>query len=242
MEPYESIYVGNFIFTLGYLTREKGIDLSSQGAALMTQNVGDEVLADLISSWAGKNFIIEFKRNEQSVKSEFGKAHKKNLLQHLEEHRASKVLASRGHFISYGNIEPNDDKAELYFSQYHKLQDSVHQTSERVTLSKFIFNIVMNEEWGLTERELKRYIDILASSFNSSDSSSSGSSTLVKAKTAKEMSSLVINYNAETSQINFVTCDLSRARELVLELKPKRVREIKRQITRGYDDGPSFGM
>ena len=243
VEPYESIYVGNFIFTLGYLTKEKGITLSSQGAALMAQNVGDEIVADLISGWGGKNFVIEFKRNEKSVRSEFGKDHKKELICQLREEgndNIVKALASRGHFIGYGDFELNEDKTGLYFSQYHKIQDNEAQTEDRVALSDFIFKVIMDDKWGLTDHELGKYIDILASAFTSSGSGGGGTSSVAKARRAQEMSSLIINYNERNSEINFVACNLSKARELTLEPKLELKPELKRTISRGYS-GPSLG-
>ena len=227
MEPYESIYVGNFIFTLGYLTKEKGIELRSQGASLMAQNVGDEVIADLISGWKGKNFVIEFKRNEKSIKTEFAKSHKKELIRRLndEQYSFAKSLAHKGHFIGFGDFEPNEQITGLSFSQYHEIKNTEIQTAKRLSLSKFIFNIIMKKDWGLSDKELGEYIDILASAFTSSDSGgSSGAGANVKSKKIKnrlkkiqDMSSLIINYNEDTSEINFVACNLSMARELTLE-------------------------
>ncbi|WP_417447940.1 hypothetical protein [Idiomarina abyssalis] len=234
MEPYESIYVGNFIFTLGYLTKEKGITLSSQSASLMAQNVGDEVVADLISGWGGKNFVIEFKRNEKSVRSEFGKDHKKELIRQLREESIVKALASRGHFIGYGDFELSEDNTGLYFSQYHKIQDGEAQTDDRLTLSDFIFKVVMGDKWGLTDNELGKYIDILASAFTFSGSGGGGQSSAMKAKRAQEMSSLIINYNEKESEINFVTCNLSKARELTLEPKLE-LKPNEQTISRGYN-------
>jgi hypothetical protein len=243
LEPYESIYVGNFIFTLGYLTKEKGITLSSQSASLMAQNVGDEVVSDLISGWGGKNFVIEFKRNEKSVRSEFGKTHKKELIRRLREENSeniARVLASRGHFIGYGVCELSEDKTGLYFSQYHKVQEGEAQTDDRVQLSDFIFQVIMNDKWGLSDNELGSYIDILASVFSSSGSGGGGQTSAMKAKKAQEMSSLIINYNERKSEINFVTCNLSKARELTLEPKLELKPELKQTISKGYSS-PSNG-
>lgn len=244
MEPYESIYVGNFIFTLGYLTKEKGVTLCSQGAALMAQNVGDEVVADLISGWSGKNFVIEFKRNEKNVQSEFRKEHKKNFIQRLRKEGSdniSKVLASRGHFIGYGTCQSNGDNVGLYFSQYHKIQEGDRQTDDRVSLSDFIFKVVMDDEWGLSDHELSRYIDILAETFRSSDSGGSGRSSEMKAEKVQEMTSLIVNYNESKSEVNFVACNISRAKELTLEPKLELKPKLKPKISRGYS-GPSMGM
>lgn len=244
MEPYESIYVGNFIFTLGYLTKEKGVTLCSQGAALMAQNVGDEVVADLISGWSGKNFVIEFKRNEKSVQSEFKKEHKKAFIQRLRSEGSdsvSKALASRGHFIGYGVCQSNIENIGLYFSQYHKVQEEDTQTDDRVSLSDFIFKVVMDDKWGLSDQELNRYIDILTETFKSSGSGGSGRSSEMKVKKVQEMSSLIVNYNESKSEINFVSCDLSRAKELTLESKIELKPELKPTISRGRS-GPSMGM
>jgi hypothetical protein len=69
-EPYENVYIGAFVFALGYAAREKNMRPTDTYAQLLQQTPGDRPLGDLLTSWEGRSFVFEFKRREAGLQSE----------------------------------------------------------------------------------------------------------------------------------------------------------------------------
>lgn len=129
MRPtYENVYIGSFIFSLGYLfkssTKEAKSptkeDLSSVSIDLYQQVASAEkVIGDLLTSVGGKNIIIEFKRDHHGLKDEFEKKSKENLRQLLTNESDIKLqeISSRCHFLSFASRYEGGDSA-LAFGSY----------------------------------------------------------------------------------------------------------------------------
>ncbi|WP_182037450.1 hypothetical protein [Vibrio diabolicus] len=103
-QPYENIYIGNFIFSLGYYSASTGDGLSNKAVQLVQQTPDEKKLNDLFVNWAGKNYIFEFKRNPDSIKTELYKEPKMKLnkaLNHISN-LEMKEIANKGHFLGFG--------------------------------------------------------------------------------------------------------------------------------------------
>lgn len=118
-QPYENIYIGNFIFTLGYYSASTGNGLSNKAVQLVQQTPDEKKLNDLFVNWAGKNYIFEFKRNPNNIKTELYKEPKMKLNQALN-HMSNiemKELADKGHFLGFGL---NDGIGFILYSNANK--------------------------------------------------------------------------------------------------------------------------
>ncbi len=129
--PYENIYIGNFIYSLGYLSGKKNEKSEDAGVHLIQQTPDDKKWADLLTRWKGKYFILEFKREEKGCKQELRKKYcKKNeCTSKCEEHRSTyfsdiklsnnatlKEIADKAHFIGFG--EKVDEGRTITFLPY----------------------------------------------------------------------------------------------------------------------------
>ena len=61
---YENQYIGVFIYSLGILAGRKTLPIEDS-VNLLQQTPAGKTFGDLLMQWQGKNFIIEFKRNEK---------------------------------------------------------------------------------------------------------------------------------------------------------------------------------
>lgn len=228
MEPYESTYVGSFIFTLGYVAHESGLALHDRSVCLLAQNKGDQVIGDLIQQWNGRSFIIEFKRNEQSVRTEFDKPHKRKLLEQLacfpKDHPAR-----QGHFLAFGAPEV-PGRASIHVMHYMAVENAPKQRGVRLDADKFIRHVLSDPGSGFTPETFPSYLELLHK--NAAESSAGGG-------TARQpLAALIVN-RGEDGQIRFITCDVTRTHEITLELgrgpEPERdVRSWDRSRDRGW--------
>lgn len=73
MKPtYENVYIGTFLFTLGYMFSavSKGAK-TAVGIELYQQTrKGEKTIGDLLTSVGGRNIIIEFKREFKEIAGE----------------------------------------------------------------------------------------------------------------------------------------------------------------------------
>lgn len=165
MRPtYENVYISSFIFSLGYLfkssTKE---DLSSVSIDLYQQVASAEkVIGDLLTSVGGKNIIIEFKRDHQGLKDEFGKKSKKQLRELLTSESEQKLqeISSRCHFLSYASRYEEGDST-LAFGSYIGLLTG--NNKRLLGCSDFCNEYIdsKNKNIGVDENDFKAYIDKL---------------------------------------------------------------------------------
>ena len=210
METFESIYVGSFIFTLGYLAKAAGLDLSQQVAGALCRDNGDQLVADIVSAWQGRNFIIEFRRNEERVRHEFHRPYKRALLDVLNsvEGVALRRSSRRGHFIAYGMAARKI--GGLVFMRYFEATDTPTQTGSHVGLAPFFDGVITNRNAGLDAHEFRLYV---------------GQTTRIcRSATAEEcdggvvtLPALILNYDPAAKSMKFAFADLMRFLELPLE-------------------------
>jgi hypothetical protein len=98
--PYENQLIGVFIYSLGIVTGKQNIE-SADAINLIQQTPYDKDFGDLLGQWQGKNFLIEFKRNETGLKTEAAKPKRARLIRKAVEDREIGELSVRCHFISH---------------------------------------------------------------------------------------------------------------------------------------------
>jgi hypothetical protein len=159
--PYENVYIGNFIFALGFQAAKTRNGLSDKAVQLVQQTPDEHLLNDLFINWSGKNFIFEFKRNLEKISAELEKEAKKllNTALNNQEHQAASRLSEKGHFLGFGL------ESGLGFVPYK----SIHLKIERYyPMHKFCSALVAAENGlGLSHRELEQYLAFIKSVTNS---------------------------------------------------------------------------
>jgi len=164
-QPYENVYIGNFIFALGYHAAQTKNGLSNKAVQLVQQTPDEELLNDLFFNWAGRNFIFEFKRNVKKVKTEFEKTEKLKLNTALNTPSNIQFsnLSKKSHFLGFGFEEG------IGFIPYKDIKEPIEQC---FYLDTFCKELLSNDsELGITHDELRLYLSFIR---ESTDSSSEG--------------------------------------------------------------------
>src|SRR3569832_2522838 len=183
MAPYESVYTGQFIFMLGHLSAARGLDPGGNSVALLAQNPGDQMIGDVVTSWGGVTSIIEFKRGEDAVQSEFRKPAKKELLDRFKDATRARSLAlsRKGHFLAFGRGRGR--LANIHVLRYADIKASPHQDAATWSMRVFLDQILAHEV-GLDPTELRDYVPDLQESHKKATGDGS---------TPKAISSLIVN-------------------------------------------------
>jgi hypothetical protein len=162
--PYENIYLGNFIFTLGYIASSKNIPLNQMGMQLLQQTPDDRTVGDLFANFKGKNIIFEFKRNEKEVKTEFLKPQRHSLIEWLrgssKESEVDRALSQKGHFMCFPTAGM---QVTLLFLPYALIKNETTQNHDKCKPLDSFCEILLHEEvgLGLSFAELERYFKLL---------------------------------------------------------------------------------
>lgn len=180
-QPYENIYLGNFILTLGYIAGKRNLALNHTALQLLQQTPDDTTIGDLFANWGGRNFIFEFKRNETQVRSEFSKVRRTGLLAALHQPtpdaQMTLLLSSRCHFMCF---PVQSSTSTLLFLPYAYIQNKASQDQNRcIDLSKFCTNILDGSaDFGVSYQNFSAYLDVLTT-ITEEDSSGSGGAGVI---------------------------------------------------------------
>jgi hypothetical protein len=102
---YENQYIGVFIYSLGIIAGRRALPISDS-INLLQQTPADKTFGDLLMQWQGKNFIIEFKRNEMGLATELKKPKRERLINEINKGNKALGLASiKSHFVGYAISE-----------------------------------------------------------------------------------------------------------------------------------------
>lgn len=208
MEPYESVYAGQFMFMLGYLSAARGLAPAGNSVALLAQNPGDKIVGDVVASWGGVTSIIEFKRREDTVRSEFRKPAKKALLDELNGGKLARSLevSRRGHFLAFGRLL-SEGSADVYVLPYADIKDSSKQDGDPWSMQNFLDRILAGKV-GLDRTDFGRYVSFLKAFHANGAAKSSAPQTI---------SSLIVNVDPASRRLTFMVVDLLRFRDLRLD-------------------------
>ncbi|MCO7247532.1 hypothetical protein [Halomonas sp. Mc5H-6] len=160
-QPYENVYLGNFIFALGFQAAQTEKGLSDKSVQLVQQTPDEQKLNDLFINWSGKSFIFEFKRNPDKVSTELEKEAKKLLNESLNSPANEEVLAlsNKSHFLGFG-LERG-----LGFIPYSTIHNDI---DSYCPLDEFCLALVGGEhDFGLSYDELTKYLAFIASATKS---------------------------------------------------------------------------
>lgn len=198
-QPYENVYLGNFIFALGFQAARTKKGLSDKSVQLVQQTPDEIKLSDLFVNWSGKSFIFEFKRNLDRVSTELEKEAKKYLnkcLNSPENQRALK-LSKKSHFLGFGM------ENGLGFVEY----STIHERIESYyLLDKFCLAMVSGEYGlGLNYEELKEYLAFIES---------------VTSSTTEGCGGFILNV-ADDGSLNMVSFDNVDVLSQALDVKPE---------------------
>jgi hypothetical protein len=235
--PFESVFVGNFIFYFGVVAGQRDREIHGHCVSLFSQNRGDHEYGDLISSWQGRSFLIEFKRDAQSIPTELQKPHRAALLKDLRLEEGARMFSARGHFVGYGVA--GNGSADSNFMPYHRVGEGATEDSEICGIKAFLERKLMAEGEGWTPRDLQRYLVALKQYANSSaPAGGAGRLHVNGSDVGQDIYSLAVNYDPVSKHIKLAPVDLSRTRELRQELElPRRDRDRSRGGRGGRGDG-----
>jgi hypothetical protein len=188
---YENIYIGVFIYSLGFLVA-KNERVSSLNSAinLYQQTPGDTILGDFFCSIGGNNLLIEFKKEWDGVNAEYDKPIKAELLRRLSKDESLYSLSCKTHFLASPYEEVGRER-HLYFCPYAHLllEGRIPIEGMNAFLEKYL-----DRQIGSSGEEFAAYLNALLAVGQSAQSG------------GKELSGLIVNLD-ETGSLSCVTFD-----------------------------------
>lgn len=162
--PYENVFIGTFIFTLGFMFRERRREHNSSAAIELYQQTpsGEKTVGDLLTTLAGKSLIVEFKRDKNGISSELKKKSKKSLRDKLRVEYEEKLghISRRCHFLAYGGDLQNGNKDLLEFLPYADLESGVRGVSDKVICERYLDQ--NTNDIGVDNDDFKYYVSVLS--------------------------------------------------------------------------------
>ncbi|WP_299574638.1 hypothetical protein [uncultured Shewanella sp.] len=205
-QPYENVYLGNFIFALGYQAAQTNKGVSNKAVQLVQQTPDEEILNDLFINWGGKNFIFEFKRNVKKVSTELDKPAKVKLNKALNS--PSNILFSnlseKAHFLGFGFDEG------IGFIPYMNIEKPIEKCFFLNSFCELLLDA--NNGLGLTYDEFSQYLNFIRESTSSTTEGCGG---------------FVFNVS-EDGSLNMVPFDSVDVLAQTLDVKPEPPRPAPR--------------
>lgn len=169
MRPtYENVYIGTFIFSLGYMfgSEKKGCRTSVAIELYQQTRKGERLIGDLLTSVGGKCIILEFKRDRSEIGEELKKKSKAQLRQNLLSNGDPRFLeiSRRCHHIAIASQYSDTDQQCLTFLPYIDLVRKTPDTRQWVGDTDFCQRYITPDsfEYGVSPDDFKYYIDVLA--------------------------------------------------------------------------------
>ncbi|MFM5553121.1 hypothetical protein [Aeromonas veronii] len=185
---YENIYIGNFIFLLGVVSERQRLSSSKESNIsidLYQQTPADPKIGDFFSSLNGRNLIVEFKKDAESIDEK--EANKQSLLlsKLIENDDIDlQALSYRSHFLGVGvndggNIADIKLKSYLPCEDYKPTSFSMLEFIDSYCKGEIVEifttkDIPMQSKIGCDSDLFRKYLELLASLYKSSRSSSTG--------------------------------------------------------------------
>ncbi|MGR7920675.1 hypothetical protein ACU6RQ_06115 [Zobellella denitrificans] len=185
---YENIYIGNFIFLLGVVSERQRLSSSKESNIsidLYQQTPADPKIGDFFSSLNGRNLIIEFKKDVESIDDKEGEKQSSllNCLIGKDDVELQKI-SYYSHFLGVG-VNDGGNTADIELKSYLPYKD-FEPTS--FSMQEFIDSYCKGEEVqfltkedraiqskiGCDSNRFSEYLELLASLYKSGRSSSTG--------------------------------------------------------------------
>ena len=160
-QPYENVYLGNFIFALGYQAAKTNQGISNKAVQLVQQTPDEKILNDLFINWGGKNFIFEFKRNIKKVSTELDKPAKVKLNKALNSPSNALIssLSKKAHFLGFGFDQG------IGFIPYMDIGKTIEECFFLESFCEILLDV--NNTLGLTHDEFGQYLNFIKESTSS---------------------------------------------------------------------------
>lgn len=169
MRPtYENVYIGTFIFTLGYMFGSKRKGYRTSVAIELYQQIrdGERLVGDLLTSIGGKCIILEFKRDNTEIGEELKKESKAQLRRMLQSDEDARFLeiSRRCHHIAVAATDTESNQRCLEFLPYIDVVNKNHKTRHWVGDTAFCQRYITPDsfECGVSPDDFKYYIEVLA--------------------------------------------------------------------------------
>lgn len=169
MRPtYENVYIGTFIFSLGYMfgSENKGCRTSVAIELYQQTREGERLVGDLLTSVGGKCIILEFKRDRREIGEELKKQSKAQLRKMLQSDGDERFLeiSRRCHHIAIADTDSDSNHQCLTFLPYVDLVTKNHKTREWIGDQVFCQRYILLDsfECGVSPEDFRYYIGKLA--------------------------------------------------------------------------------
>jgi len=165
---YENVYIGTFIFSLGYMfgSEKKGCRTSVAIELYQQIRDGERLVGDLLTSVGGKCIIVEFKRNREGLDGELNKESKRTLRQMLWSDADPKFLniSKRCHYIAIAVVPRDTDEHCLAFLPYIDLVTKPPKDCRWTGDKNFCKQYIASDssECGVSPEDFQYYIKKLA--------------------------------------------------------------------------------
>lgn len=185
---YENIYIGKFIFLLGVVSERQRLSSSEESNIsidLYQQTPADPKIGDFFSSLNGRNLIIEFKKDDESIDDKEMEK-QSSLLDSLTKKNDPELLklSYYSHFLGIG-VNDGGNKADIKIQSYLPYKDFEHTL---FSMLEFIDDYCQGEEVKFLTKEdraiqsnigcnsdrFSEYLELLASLYKSGRSTSTG--------------------------------------------------------------------
>lgn len=169
MRPtYENVYIGTFIFSLGYMfgSEKKGSRTSVAIELYQQTRKGERLVGDLLTSIGGKCIILEFKRDRSEIGEELKKESKAELRRNLQPNGDARFLeiSRRCHHLGIAATYSESNEQCLAFLPYIDLVTKTHKTRQWLGDSEFCRRYISPDsfECGVSPEDFRYYIEKLA--------------------------------------------------------------------------------
>jgi len=146
------------MYALGILRGRQGGEISDS-INFYQQSPTDKFLNDFVGKVGSKSFIVEFKRNVDTIKKELEKEHKKEIIKELRKDKTLEDLSRQCHYLGFG-IENKDQTASILFNGYFNKLPAPYDRKGIATLETFL-NSIVDGKRGLEHEDFIKYFNFL---------------------------------------------------------------------------------
>ena len=229
---YENIFIGNFIYTLGVrigiaLHQNENIKEIPACVNLLQQTPMDKPFGDMLASFEGVSFLIEFKNKKNKDKKEPEK--RKMLYNDIKKDPKMGEISLLAHWLIQINV-PKKEELETKVVRYLDMDDS-SRLAEADSFDNFIEKIVTKifnhtedgeiSDIGVSEVSMSKYLTYIKKLFSNSSN---------KPKKYK-LGGLIMTVAPDGGLKYVVLNDITK----VLNLKMSRIREQGLENTQGLE-------
>ncbi|MBL0740754.1 hypothetical protein [Chryseolinea lacunae] len=152
---YENVQIGNFILAMGYSLAMQKYSLPI-ATTLLPQIPENKTIGDLFGIVGGRNFIMEFKKDETSLKNELSKSGRVKLLNHLKNDTTLALLSGSAHWLCF--LDLTSEKVDYDIRPYLTLNSMFNTISHQ--MNGFL-QLLVKGQIGCTLPDLEKYTDLL---------------------------------------------------------------------------------